>query len=887
MTNEFLEIKQGLIHVADEAGIPQPIYPMTTSDMVIDPSTGNSIQHIMNEVGIESFTQLSKEFGEFAVALQEELGDLKSVAKVATLNSGENGVDVERDSFVRIAEIPGRTIVNHLPLFDSGLWINAFGTIPNSPKSKIIEPNHLECEVLSSHTADGIFYCPIIVKPNTVYTFSAEHNGIICVGEGGKTPSEGSIITNDGQYSGAQSVTFTSTVDGKLNVFVRTGTINNVDGIVEKGKFFFKNASLVEGAEVLPFVANVKGIKNPTITNYHGNLIRDFTHSNYADASTSTYSSINRWVFLNSGIVVEPNLYLFRSTTNIPRINIPVTAGETYTLSAVTDTKVNVSTNNGSMEESTQIASLFYDVIPTGGKVTFVVPEGVKYVRVMFGDKTTPAPFTVSNVALVKGTEKFDGEFKTSSVTALTTLHEGESLRLNEIGKLGKLKRVEEKHLTGDLDWSLGVQYVGYKYVKVPSTFFNDIIIDKVASEKSPTPTMKVVKSTGEIIKHNPTFSIAGKDHFNYGSNTLTLDITIANEDSGWGDKYTPTPDEIKAYFYGWKMYDGETNPGGLGVYNRTDGLAKYWVSMDSYSIADNIYVMGINILPTSPPTQPKSWNPYKLIYDMGKPSIEEVQSIGSLTLSKGVNNLVVTEGKIVRERVNPVWLRDDFYLVNPGGEQYKSAWLKHFTTQVLQVYKNGKPYHRVDMGISTVGRRPLEFVIKGYDPSAIYEVDYIPYGIYNFTAPVKNVSLNYASSLSTLVEQLVEVGANLEGRTNTIENLLPHLASGAVMEVGENANGKYTKYMDGTLEFTCVAVMKDIRPNEYTEVTFPTPIAFTTSKTYTLTSLAYSNYGEDNITIRSINTQITSFALGVKRASSRVENSEIGVAVLIVGRWR
>ena len=29
--------------------------------------------------------------------------------------------------------------------------------------------------------------------------------------------------------------------------------------------------------------------------------------------------------------------------------------------------------------------------------------------------------------------------------------------------------------------------------------------------------------------------------------------ITVSNTDSGWGDDYTPTADEIKAYFNGWR----------------------------------------------------------------------------------------------------------------------------------------------------------------------------------------------------------------------------------------------------------------------------------------------------------------------------------------------
>lgn len=122
-----------------------------------------------------------------------------------------------------------------------------------------------------------------------------------------------------------------------------------------------------------------------------------------------------------------------------------------------------------------------------------------------------------------------------------------------------------------------------------------------------------LIKYNGSILNYDGTAN-AIDTFIDYGANHVSTPnkflLCISNTDSGWGQDYTPTADEIKAYFYGWKMYDASTNPNGDGIYNRTDGLNKYWCyRLDGIN---PVYTAGTNVLPTTLAT---GFTPYKLYY--------------------------------------------------------------------------------------------------------------------------------------------------------------------------------------------------------------------------------------------------------------------------------
>ena len=86
---------------------------------------------------------------------------------------------------------------------------------------------------------------------------------------------------------------------------------------------------------------------------------------------------------------------------------------------------------------------------------------------------------------------------------------------------------------------------------------FNSYIDYKGVVSYNATPTKSAV--SGVVLKHTtekltplPVVS-GGIDAFRFSSNLYPV-IYVSNADSGWSDAYSPAANEVKAYFYGWKM---------------------------------------------------------------------------------------------------------------------------------------------------------------------------------------------------------------------------------------------------------------------------------------------------------------------------------------------
>lgn len=202
---------------------------------------------------------------------------------------------------------------------------------------------------------------------------------------------------------------------------------------------------------------------------------------------------------------------------------------------------------------------------------------------------------------------------------------------------------------------------------------------------KLENPALGGVANTGFVTKYD------GKalKRLVYGTNEDLADwfvsgdagdvwISIANTDSGWGDGYTPTADEIKAYFMGWKMYDVNVDPTGGGVYNRNDGVGKWWCPIDRSS-------SGVQVLPT---TRVPTVAPYQLLYRLAKETVEPVVSEGYLMLSEGDNMIEVGTGIVLRERANVYYtaVQNAYYINNT---KMGTSALKNKADDILTIYRD------------------------------------------------------------------------------------------------------------------------------------------------------------------------------------------------------
>lgn len=532
-----------------------------------------------------------------------ELNDLissTSAVKSETVNAGVTEVNSAIKSPVNIGRIDGRTIVNHVPLFDSGMW-----EIPQQATS--ISPNKLVINATGNNQYLAIRVRE--VKENQSYTLSLNHNATIAVNAYSKDGFISTLIS----YTIDKSVTFvTPSKTNLLEIYFNNGELG-------AGVFTFENVSLVEGSQPQPFVANIKGLTNPTIAN---------------------------------------------------------------------------ETNGTSL------------VIPT-------------------------------------------------------TLHDGEYVELDSDGHLVKYKKWQEKLLDGSENYffasannnrkSVMLRYLPnsvFAQNTVMSTKYNGIILPYVVGEGIKSDTIRWTNS-GE------------------------LSFEISNDDSGWGESYSPTSDEIKAYFLGWKMYNSNsaysTNYNNAGV--------KSWCYRDPSVTTGNElnigFTGGTSELPTNQAPINSRWQPYKIVYELNVPMQEIINPYGGLTLEKGINNLDVRSGRILNESVKYVFVESGaFGIFNSTFYTETYTKLKYMVDKSVNMYKDGKifkSYYAQTDDPNKFGKE--RYVIQNIDTTSSYTIDYEPLNTWEITAPIESIEIKYQLTLGGVVERLVEESAEQQSAISTLND--------------------------------------------------------------------------------------------------------------------
>ncbi|MEK5414506.1 hypothetical protein [Paenibacillus sp. FSL L8-0708] len=311
---------------------------------------------------------------------------------------------------------------------------------------------------------------------------------------------------------------------------------------------------------------------------------------------------------------------------------------------------------------------------------------------------------------------------------------------LREVNGRYEVTRLWRKsNLVGDWSWLFDTNYTGFKRVRVI------------------LPTSSGINASERVTKYNgyPLYPSAGV-YSAADQSTLyngVLYITIAITDSGWGDSYTPTSDEIKAYFNGWRMYNGAsgvaTNP-----YNGTAGQTKGWVEILS---AGN----PVGVLPT---TIPSGWTPYQLLYRLATPTTETVQEDGALSLLEGDNFIELGSGYISREPARPKKnaLSDVYYIgLNDAGNGGDSS-LKKRASEIKQVFKNSLPDF---WNIDKLADGTRYAWTDNYDTATSYSVSYIKLD----KSPVPSVSGAYAATEKMQIHDLTDAVTEISSTVSVL----------------------------------------------------------------------------------------------------------------------
>lgn len=491
------------------------------------------------------------------------------------------------------------------------------------------------------------------------------------------------------------------------------------------------------------------GVENPYVSRISGNLLPPFYEWRVSTGATSTDA------------VIEP--YLLQKTVpsaaQPTEIVVPVLGGKQLTLRYESSNSVAAYINIQWLDEDG--TSISWTDQNEGGQ-TVLAPDNARFARVT-ATTLSAGTFTFKNPMLVIGNEPKTFLSREDSMLAFQTeLHANPvdgsdpDVLFEHEGQYFKLSKWKKVVLDGSINWgSIPTSYPGFKVV---ATIPNQFPLWQNYSEKT-------TKYNGSILK---TATSGGAWATNGADTTETsidgsIYISISNTDSGWGDEYTPTPDEIKAYFLGWKMYDRGTNPTGDGVYN--SGPNKGW----AYRNADGNFSGGTTTLPT---TQAPNFTPYQLVYRLATPTVEPVVSEGSLTLIEGENQVEVGTGVVLRERANP-YANSIIRMVGlnaPASPNYPGSGLVNKVRKILTIFKDSRRDNgwSIKTGNSSTGGG-LEYAdisLSQYDPSAAYSVTYLKLD----KSPIQSITGARATNEKAQISDLTAGVAEALGRVSVVE---------------------------------------------------------------------------------------------------------------------
>lgn len=490
-------------------------------------------------------------------------------------------------------------------------------------------------------------------------------------------------------------------------------------------------------AEKWPYVDDMKSVYSPYIIKNGENLLPPFTGWN---------------VHQTAGKVIEPYL-LHMETTSTNQYTeikgIKVVPGQRYTLSLK------------DIVLGQKVVLEFYDksgvylngsAIESPAKsITLLAPNSAETATIYTTNTTATISYTLENPILNVGSvenpfkPKNDDQLFFPNVQLASNVGETVHDTLFQCdGKYWKNTQFRTMNLTGDLNWILNSDFSGFKEAAI-------LNFEKNCVANSET----VVKYNGKVL---PTSRDTISDSSNLQSVGHLL-IRIPDTDSGWGEDYRPSDEEVKAYFYGWKMWHKESNNSGV-PYNGVGTRA--WKS----------YATGAEttVLPRS--SDGAGYRPYHLLYQLSTPTVEEIASEGGITLHQGANQMMVGTGLVVRERVTPIqdWQGVTINNYSIGYELSRAKWR---VREFFGVYANGRREDWKYADLDTTGGYGGIIAVRGpgmFNPVNTYTVTYLAMDQHALTCSVQSVQFERAANMKAVVDTLAAGQSDMAERVGALE---------------------------------------------------------------------------------------------------------------------
>ncbi|MEN1985877.1 hypothetical protein [Paenibacillus hubeiensis] len=501
----------------------------------------------------------------------------------------------------------------------------------------------------------------------------------------------------------------------------------------------------------------IYGVLNPYVIRYGLNLLPPFYEWSYP-STAAKYSSNAPYelVFLGNG-------------TNAVSlgVRVPVLPSTTYTIQVdsggVGQIGLNAFSADGTSLDAT--AGAPFGRFTHADEITFTTPASAAIIQVlMYRASDALEPVTFKNPVLNIGNTALPFLPREDTMLALQTeLHAHPDTGANpdmvfeRDGQYFTLAKWRKVVLDGSLSWIYTGTSSGFKNVSATAVIPGYAPISYIATKYNGNKLSVIPTST------NP-------DAIGVGT-TGNLFISIKSEDSGWGDAYTPTADEIKAYFMGWRMCDANGNTYVSGT--------KYWRD----DLGGTMVFGSTAVLPV---TKASNYTPYQLLYQLATPVVESITSEGQLTFFEGDNQVEVGTGIVLRESVKP-FVSSGYAVIN--NIDAATSLLKFKTNAILAVYKNGQKDSawKIVSDSYANGKYRAYLPTNEYDPSAAYSVTYLKLDKYPSTTfdgtYAENEKALLLDTVRTLQENITRISV-LESKKAEKDNpawIAPTLLNGWV----------------------------------------------------------------------------------------------------------
>jgi hypothetical protein len=700
--------------------------------------------------------------------LEKELS--KSSTATLDLKQGVNIYPIENSTIGTLNGMSGSTLVNMLGRVGG---MEAFPSLSSGSArveldsvNKVQGKSALRVTTLLNYTGNGVaFLTARGLTPNAYYIFLLEVNNVtanVALASFDDVPA-GNVMTKN-KYT---------TLWAKNRVLSTTASIMMAVNGATENYACFDNLRIYEVSESeytaldtmtdeqvtakYPYVDSVQPVRNPYAIRYGENLLPPFYE--WGDA-----------VVTGTPIIEGP--YRFKmvkasDTVGFSTLAVKVNAAPLtdYTLSIPVEVS-NIGGNtaqgvywnaaaygaDGSVLQDFTLGPFVTDNgIHIMGR-TFKTPANTKYVRLVIGmNSPTTGTAVFRDSSLCLGTTAKPFKPREDSMLALQTDLYADPLtgkNADEVfekdGEYSKLAKWRSELVSGKYTYSSLVLGSGTGWKQVYATDWNRPI--------PTTNTAFLTKYNGAILTRLESDKTAS-DQFGIHNTDGYLYITVSNTDSGWGDSYWPTAEEIKAYFMGYKM--GYLN-GSVFATPYSGTGTKVWraISGDSGT--------GSATLPT---TQATNMTPYQLLYQLATPVVEPITSEGQLTFFEGDNQIEVGTGIVLRENTRPQ-ISDYGTYINSAFPGFEKTKLKYPTRKILTLFKNGK--FDPSWVRNTLDAHGLErAVLSDYDPSAAYSVTYLMWD----NCPDANMQIKYPTSLKNSLNAVVEVVGEMKTEIDMLQS--------------------------------------------------------------------------------------------------------------------